>query len=396
MRIAIVSPGPFSVPPVNGSSVEHDIDEITRVIGEEHQLTIYARRCPAYPRSTREGNRHYIRFFYQKPLLYLRKVIRDLRKRQADVILVENRPSYVHMLRKAFPKTPILLNMHSHVFASKRMIAPARMKQVGRMINGMLTNSEFLRQHFITKHKIDPAKIHAVHLGVENSIYHAPENKLKGQTLRQKVGLLPEHRVLFYAGRLMQEKGVHLLLKTFREISKRDPLARLVIVGGAGYGSNRQNTYVKRLRRLAAPMKDKVKFVPFIPTKEMPVWYQLADIVATPSLWQEPFCRVNLEAMAAGKPVFSTPRGGVAEVVRNQDVGFLVPPEEWPEMVPRIWQFFWEAPRMRRELGKNAVKRAAELSWEATAAGYLEVCRAVTGEQKAVREKEGDRLRQIS
>ncbi len=394
MNIAIVSPGPFSVPPVKGSSVEHDIDEITRVIDQEHSVTIYCRTCPTYPRSSQEENRTYVRIPYnRRPTLYLRKIIKDLRKREVDVILVENRPRYVPALRRAFPHTPIVLNMHSHVYASKRMIDSVTMRRVGLMIDGMITNSEYLREHFIQEQRISPAKVHAVHLGVESTMYHTGKVERKAKQLRKQLGFKPKHRVLFYAGRLMREKGVHLLLRTFREISRQDPRARLVIVGGTGYGSNRLNPYVKRLRRLAKPLGDKVQFVNFVPTKEMPAWYQLADVVATPSLWQEPFCRVNLEAMAAGKPVISTPRGGIPEVVFNQDVGFLVPPKEWRLMVPRLWQNFWETSGMRSELGKNALTRANQLSWQATAAGYLEVFEKVILAKNGGLDRKEERMR---
>lgn len=374
MHIAIVSPGPFSVPPVKGSSVEHDIDEITRAIDPQHTVTIYTRTCPAYPVTTKEGNRTYVRFSYnRRPGLYVKRIIKDLRRRQADIILVENRPSYVPALRKAFPHMPIVLNMHSHVYATKQMIHPDTMREVVRMIDCMITNSEYLRQHFILAHKLAPEKVHAVHLGVDSELYHSPKVARKAKQLRKQLGLGPKHRVLFFAGRLMRQKGVHLLLRTFREISRQDPWARLVIAGGTGYGSNRLNPYVKRLRRLAKPLGNKVKFVNFIPTKQMPAWFQLGDIVAAPSLWQEPFCRVNLEAMAAGKPVLTTPRGGIPEVVRNQHAGFLVPPEDWPWMVPRLWQFIWETPGMRSECAKNAWNRANQLTWESTASNYLDV-----------------------
>jgi len=396
MNIAIVSPGPFSVPPVTGSSVEHDIDEITRVIDPKHHVTIYTRTCPTYPASSSEGNRTFVRFSYdRRPSRYLRKIIKDLRTREADVILVENRPSYVPALRKAFPHKPIVLNMHSHVYASKRMIEPVTMRRVGKMIDGMITNSEYLRQHFIHEHQITPEKVHAIHLGVDSEMYHPAKLERKAKKLRKELGLSPKHHVLLYAGRLMREKGVHLLLRTFREISKVDPQARLVIVGGTGYGSNRLNPYVKLLRRLARPLGDKVKFVNFVPTKDMPAWYQLGDIVATPSLWQEPFCRVNLEAMAAGKPVITTARGGIPEVVRNQDDGFLVQPKDWKLLVPRLWQFFWQTPGMQSDLSKNARSRAQELSWQATAAAYLNVFERLVHPHQYRQEKKSDRLRKI-
>jgi spore coat protein SA len=179
----------------------------------------------------------------------------------------------------------------------------------------------------------------------------------------------------------MRAKGVHVLLKAFREVSEQDPLARLVIVGGTGYGSNRLNPYVRELKELAKPLGDKVKFVKFVPSAQMPLYYQLGDVVATPSVWQEAFCRVNLEAMASGKPVITTPRGGIGEVVTHQGSGFLLPPKEWKKELPAVWNLLWSIPAIRTEMGKNALLRAKQFSWYATAQGYLNVFEKVCKKQ---------------
>lgn len=373
MNIAIISPGPFSVPPVNGSSVEHDIDEISRVFSLEHQVIIYTRTCPQYPESSVEENRHYIRLPYTTPSHYLTRVIRDLRKRKADLILVENRPAYVLSLRKKFPRTPIVLNMHSHVFASKRSISSQDMKRVKKAVDAVLTNSFFLRSHFIEHHRIPDRKVHAVHLGVHTPPYQLANTQEAINELRQRLNISPDDRVLLFAGRLIKQKGVHLLLKSFRKIVELDDHARLMIIGGPGYGRNHSTKYVRWLHKLAQPLGEKVKFIDFIPTAEMPLWYQIADVVATPSVWEEPFCRVNLEAMASAKPILTSTRGGIAEVVLDQSHGYLISPRKWVEQAPEAWQLFWNDPNTRATLSINALQRAEQFSWEATAQGYLRV-----------------------
>lgn len=381
MKIAIISPGPFSVPPVKGSSVEHDIDEVTKMMDPEHRVTIYTRTCTTYPKSTVEENREFIRFPYQGPGPYLRRIIRHIRKHKPDVIMVENRPTYVLALKSRFPKIPVFVNMHSHVFASKGIISKEKMKRVVRLASGFFTNSEYLRRHFIKTCKIPPHKIHAVHLGVDVSPYQVAKIHYSIRKLRKQIGLSPDDRVLFYAGRLMRAKGVHVLLKAFRAVSEQDPLARLVIVGGTGYGSNRLTPYVRELKKLAKPLGDKVKFVNFVPSAKMPLYYQLGDVVATPSVWQEAFCRVNLEAMASGKPVITTPRGGIGEVVAHQSSGFLLPPKAWKTELPVVWNLLWSIPGIRAEMGKQALLRAKQFSWYATAQGYMNVFESALGKR---------------
>lgn len=386
MNIAIISPGPFSVPPVNGSSVEHDIDEVTKMFEPEHQLTIYTRTCATYPHSSVDENREFIRFPYKGPRPYLKRIIKHIRKRKPDVILVENRPHFVQLLKRHFPSIPVFVNMHSHVFASQPVISKERMRRAVRLADGFITNSEFLRRYFIRTCKIPSHKIHAVHLGVDVSPYQVAKNNYSVKKLRKELGLTPEDRVLFYAGRLMRGKGVHILLKAFRKISEQDPRARLVIVGGTGYGSNRLNPYVRELKKLAKPLGDKVTFVNFVPSAKMPQYYQIGDIVATPSVWKEAFCRVNLEAMASGKPVISTPRGGIGEVVTHHGSGFLIPPKDWISELPKVWEILWSSPFIKSEMGKQAVMRAKQFSWYATAQGYLKVFAQALEKRESVKQ----------
>lgn len=373
MRIAIISPGPFTVPPINGSSVELDIDEVSRELARDHSVDIYTRKGGKYKNSEHVGNIHYIRYTYKGGKEYIRQVAKDLKKRNVDVILIENRPSYVSAVKKRLPNTPIVLNMHSHVYAVPPIMSREKMRKVGKQVNALITNSYYLRGYLIREFHIDPSKVHAVHLGVHLEPYVRAAFSSEVQQLRRKYKLEPTDRVLFFAGRLMKEKGVHLLVKSFREIAKQDPRARLMVVGATGYGSNRNNAYVRYLHKIAKPVKDKVLFTNFVSSNKMPIYYQLADIVATPSVWKEAFCRVNLEAMASGKPVLSTTSGGISEVIMDNQTGILIHPSRWVRECPEWWNLLWSRRFMREEMGRKALIRAAQFNWQATAQGYLDV-----------------------
>ncbi|MDN9008956.1 glycosyltransferase family 4 protein [Brevibacillus laterosporus] len=374
MRIAIISPGPFSVPPVRGSSVELDIDEVSKRLALSHDIEIYTRTCKDYPRSERDGRIKYIRISYLGQKSYIKQVASRIKKNKPDLILIENRPSFVSIMRKACEDIPIVLNMHSHVFASRKVISPLRMKKVKKQVDCLITNSNYLRRYLIKKHGIAKQKIHAVHLGVDVATYSLSK---EGQKIisekRKSLGYQQHHRVMMYAGRLMHEKGVHLLIRAFKQIAKRDQHARLLIVGGKGYGNNQENKYVRYLKKLAKPLKEKVRFVNFIPSKQMPEWYHICDIVATPSVWNEPFCRVNIEGMAAGKPILTSTKGGIGEVVEHNETGYLIPPKEWVKTIPDLWEQMWNSASFFTSFANRSILRASEFTWEKTANEYLEV-----------------------
>ena len=93
MKIAIVSPGLFSVPPVVGTSVEHVINQVAKQLMQHQQVVVYTKKCTQYSKSSQEGNLLYKRIRFKNSKYYLNKVIKHIHQTKPDVIIIENRPS---------------------------------------------------------------------------------------------------------------------------------------------------------------------------------------------------------------------------------------------------------------------------------------------------------------
>ncbi|HEX71903.1 MAG TPA: glycosyltransferase family 1 protein [Candidatus Hydrogenedentes bacterium] len=90
--------------------------------------------------------------------------------------------------------------------------------------------------------------------------------------------------------------------------------------------------------------------------------YAQADICAAPSIWAEPFGLTAVEAMAAGRPVCASRIGGLQDIVRHGETGFLLSPGDAPEWAKAL-EILLDNPALRREMGA-AGRRVAETEYD--------------------------------
>jgi glycogen(starch) synthase len=158
---------------------------------------------------------------------------------------------------------------------------------------------------------------------------------------------------LLYVGRLDPVKGVDVLLAAVAELP--DVTLRLV---GSG-----NELYESELRRQAQSLgvKERVEFVGPVDAELLPSIYAGADAVIFPVRWQEPWGLVPLEAMAVGRPVIATSRGGAATYLRDGDNALLMPVDDPPALAGLVRQLAKD-PDLRAKLREGGLRTAAEHS----------------------------------
>jgi glycosyltransferase involved in cell wall biosynthesis len=151
--------------------------------------------------------------------------------------------------------------------------------------------------------------------GIRTEKFDFPFSEEEARQFRGQYAAPGEHLVVF-SGRMVQEKGVHLLISAVRILRDTGLPVKLVIVGGG---------YRAHLEQLARDLGiyDSVYFTGFVPDDVLLRLYRVADAACFPSLY-EPFGIVALEAMAAGTPVVVSDAGGLKEVVEHDRTGTVV------------------------------------------------------------------------
>ncbi|ULK95953.1 glycosyltransferase family 4 protein [Bradyrhizobium sp. I71] len=141
-----------------------------------------------------------------------------------------------------------------------------------------------------------------------------------GAALRRRFGL-KDGPVVGLFGRLTPWKGQHVLLKALRGV----PDVQALIVGSAMFG---QDAYEVELRQMVRTegLEGRVCFAGF--QKDVAALMAGVDIVVHTSTHAEPFGRVVVEGMLAGRPVIATSGGGVNEIVTEGEDGLLVSPDD--------------------------------------------------------------------
>ncbi len=245
----------------------------------------------------------------------------------------------------------------------------------------------------------DKGRVTHVYNGVDREFFSKEFETRSRSILRQDWGIRDDDVVFLFAGALAWEKGVHHLVNAFLRLAKRFENVHLALAGSnliwqlSSAVNIPYDDYVKTLRKSLEPgiAEGKVSILGLQPAKDMPAIYSASDVVVMPSIWQEGFGLVALEALATGKPVIASRSGGLPEFVNN-DNGILVP--RGNELaLERAMERLATSPNLRRRLGEAGRESAKAFTWARTAeqliALYRQVLTAKVSSQRKVRGEYG-------
>jgi glycosyltransferase involved in cell wall biosynthesis len=171
-----------------------------------------------------------------------------------------------------------------------------------------------------------------VHNAVELSQYTQPQDTA---LVREEFGWTSHQRLVGVIGRLDWWKGHEYFMEALAELAPHMPEVRGLIVGEAESGPLNE-AYFQRLQTLTTSLglTGKVVFTGF--RSDIPRLMSALDVVVLSSSEPEPFGRVIIEGMAAGRPVVATAAGGVLDIIDDGETGLLVPRRDARAMAQAI------------------------------------------------------------
>ena len=230
--------------------------------------------------------------------------------------------------------------------------------------------SDYMVSHVQWAFGLPEDKLIMVPNGVNSEVYAKYENEDLSQFRRRFA--LPEEKIVLFVGRLVYEKGVHVLVNAAPKILEKAN-AKLVIVGN-GYMKDQLSALVKSMG-----LSHKVMFTGFVDDETLRRLQRCADVSVVPSLF-EPFGIVALEAMAAKSPVVVSDTGGLSEIVEHDVSGvkaYVSNPDSLAWAITRILADSGYANWVRA----NAYKRIQEkYDWDKIAQYTKAIYKNVLGE----------------
>lgn len=261
--------------------------------------------------------------------------------------MISRIPTVVTVYDLTFMRYPERLTTARRLYL--RMFTALTCRRAKRVIAiSQSTADDLIRLLDIPEDKIDVTP-----LGYDANHYRPlPQTQIQQFRITQR---LPE-RFWLFVGTLEPRKNLVMLLNAYAQLPKTE---RLPLVLGGGKGWMVDDIFATIARH---NLDEDVRHIGFIPTADLPLWYNSAEVFLYPSVF-EGFGLPVLEAMACGTPIVTSNVSSLPEVAG--DVGLTLPPHNivaWNEALKQIYR----DKTWRSSAREQGLHRAQQFTWERT------------------------------
>jgi len=210
--------------------------------------------------------------------------------------------------------------------------------------------AQALRSQFL----LPPKRVHVVENGVDLARF--ARGTFDATALRYRYGLSPTDVVMGIVANLKKNKNHLFLLRAFREVRRKMPSAKLIIVG-QGFPGDPQGSEREIVEYIAANgMQECVRLLGH--QRNVPELLQIMDLFCLVS-YKEGLPISLIEAMASGLPIIGTDIDGIRGVVEPGVNGWLVAPDDVPALTEVLQRTIADS-RLRQDIGLASLRIALE------------------------------------
>ncbi len=354
MEIAQVS---YEYPPdTEGGGIATYVENIVKALcRRNHRVTVF---CGSKVRNTTEESENLsvyrikaesVKEFNGKILEVFEKVYSQ---KKFDIVETPEINANALPLIKKYPKLPLIVRLHTPSFLinklnnhytskiSKLRFFLGALKRgrinffdsydkkgdedfiITDLAVGITAPSQAMKDIICTYWNIEPSKIKVI----PNIFIPSPE--------LLKIPIKNPNKNVLFVGKLNVHKGLVKLTKAIPYVLKKYPDYKFTFIGNDAAshikGVSMKEYMQKKLRKYIS----NIEFIGFVENKKLHEYYAQANICIFPSIW-EAFGYVCQEAMAVGRAVVASKKGGMAEILKN-DFGILINPESPKQMAKAL------------------------------------------------------------
>jgi len=215
-------------------------------------------------------------------------------------IEIHNRVEVFRKIRKRHRHSRITLFLHNEPGSMSGLSTPEARRQVLAMADAVICVSHYVREQFLAGTESDMAdRVHVIPNGLPLSNCPPPAE--------------PSPQRILYVGRMVPEKGVHQFAQAIATALPRHPGWTVGLIGSRRHGGSDTSDFEKAVQSTLSHLGERVDWLGQLSNDVVQAQMREASIVAIPSICNEAFGRVAVEAMANGCAVISSGRGGLPE-----------------------------------------------------------------------------------
>lgn len=294
-------------------------------------------------------------------ILILKKIFDLHRKNPIDILHIhEVYAGFAASISKFSLGIPFVCTLHNEV----RKILPIK------LCDRFIAVSEYIQNFLIEEHEINQNKINILNPGINVN----PKNPKSIEAAKKELGLKNKNLVLF-VGRKCPEKGPLVLIKALNYVLKKYPNTVCYLIGPDYFFGSKIFSYSKYLQGVinTCGLEKNIFLKGFVSNSELELYYLASDLFVCPSVWNEPFGIVLLEALSYGKPVIASKVGGIPEIIVDGVTGLLTTPGDHLQLSKSILTLLDDVylARILGDAGRDIVEK--RFSFELIAAKCLKI-----------------------